>query len=346
MKKAGMITFHNAENYGAALQTYGLMKTLQNLGCDAQVIDYRNRGVFLRNMVKSLFYFFTLQNPFKNHRVYKKFQAQYQNLTPRTYRSFNEFVQDADQFDVLFFGSDQIWNPDLSNGFDPFYFGQFPTKAKKVAYAASFGRDQITDDERGTLNQLLENFDAISIREESMLPVIDYPAECVVDPCMLLSADDWSRIASKEVNEANFILVYQLHPQKEILQTALTLAEQHQKKILLISPYPVLTNRKTIHKLGRITPNEFLAYYKQADHVVSDSFHGTVFSVIFTKQFHTVLPSVKTGRLTSLLRKLNLTDQIVTQDQITPAPIDYARINTLVVAEIKTSLDYIRRNLP
>ena len=346
MTKAGIITFHNAENYGAALQTYGLIKTLQNLGCDAQVIDYRNRGVFLRNMIKSLFYLFTLQNPFKNHRAYKTFQTQYQNLTPQTYRSVGEFVQDADQFDVLFFGSDQIWNPDLSNGFDPFYFGEFPTKAKKVAYAASFGRDQITDEERVTLNQLLENFDAISIREESMLPAIDHPAECVVDPCMLLSAEEWSHVASKEVSESNFILVYQLHPQKEILQTALTLAKQHQKKVLLISPYPVLTNRKAIHKLGRITPNEFLAYYQQADHVVSDSFHGTVFSIIFSKQFHTVLPSVKTGRLTSLLRKLNLTDRIVTPDHITPEPIEYSKINPLVAAEIETSLDFIRRNLP
>jgi len=345
LKKAGILTYHNAENYGAALQTYALMKTVQNLGLECEVIDYRNRGVFIRNTIKNIYYLLTVQNPIKNHRGYQQFIDQHLHLTKNVYRSLLQFEADADQFDFLLFGSDQIWNPDLSNGFDPLFFGQFQTRAKKIAYSASLGKDQITSEERQTLNDLITSLDAVGVREETMLPLIDRDATCVVDPCMLLSAEDWEAIATPSPARQDYILVYQLFSNKAILETAAALADDLNKEVLLISPYPTIKKKRRIHPLGRISPSEFLGYYQNADLVISDSFHGAIFSILLKKVFYTILPSVKTSRITSLLEKLTLTERIVTSNQLPPATIDYTKVQPRLEREIQHSIAYLRKHL-
>jgi len=342
-RKAGIITFHNAENYGAALQTYALMRTLQKLGCECEVIDYRNRGVFKRNAIKNLYYGVTLQHPLKNHRLFRSFQNNDLNLSQRSYRSVSEFEIDAGKFDVLFFGSDQIWNPDLANGFDPFYFGHFATPAKKIAYAASAGKDQLSLQERDTINQLIGNLDAVSVREETLLPLIDRDVISVLDPCMLLSRESWDQIAGKKTLQGNYILVYQLFPNQHILQTARQYAGQSGLQIALISPY--LSCGGGIRKLGRISPNDFLAYYRDAHLVLSDSFHGTIFSILYQKPFYTLLPAEKTGRITSLLDKLDLSNRIIHHPNVTPPEVDYTRVNLLLEREVERSLAFIRKQL-
>jgi hypothetical protein len=344
--KAGIITFHNAENYGAALQTYALMKTLQDLGCDCQVIDYRNKGVFYRNAIKNLYYLLTFQRPVKNHLAYRSFRKGHLNLTDRVYRKISDFAADAGQFNVLFFGSDQIWNPDLSNGFDPFYFGQFSTPARKIAYAASVGKDDLSTQERQAINQLIDDFDAVAVREENLLPILNREATCVVDPCMLLSADDWNRLANKTRLDGAYILVYQLFPNKDLLQAARACAQENNQQIAVISPYLTSSGRGQIRKLGRISPTEFLAYYRDADLVISDSFHGTLFSILYQKPFYTLLPAEKTGRITSLLNRLELSDRIIHRPEVTPQDVDYSRVNPLLQREVSRSLAFIQENLP
>jgi hypothetical protein len=344
-KTAGIITFHNAENYGAALQTYALMSTLQNLGCDCEVVDYRNPGVLKRNLIKNLYYALTVQHPFKNQRAYRDFRKQHFHLSQRSYHTLSDFEADAGKYDYLFFGSDQIWNPDLSNGFDPLYFGQFSTPARKIAYAASVGKDHLAPDERQTINRLIKSFDAVAVREETLLPLLEGDVACVVDPCMLLPAEKWNQIAGEIRLNEGYILVYQLFPNKDILQAALHFAHTLKKKVALISPYLNFQGRGQVVKLGRISPNDFLAYYRHADLVFSDSFHGTLFSILYQKPFYTLLPSEKTGRITSLLEKLNLSDRIIEKPVDTIHPVDYSRVEPLVQVEVQRSLDYIRRNL-
>lgn len=345
MNRVGIITFHNAENYGAALQTYGLMKAVQKFGFDCSVIDYRNRGVFYRNAIKNFYYLVTGQNPIKNHLAYRRFQHHYLNLTKKPTKRASDLEAAADEFDFLLFGSDQIWNPDLSNGFDPVYFGQFKTSATKIAYAASIGKDTLSTQEIQKINQLITRFDAISVREETMLPFIHREVECVLDPCMLIPAPEWGSIATKTIPNKDFILVYQLHPNKVIVKTAVNIAQTMGKKVLLISPYLVLKDRNILQKLGRITPTDFLGYFHQADIVLSDSLHGTIFSILFNKLFYTILPAEKRGRITSLLGKLGLSDRIVNQEDITPIPIDYSEVTPLLKIEIDKSMDFLRRNL-
>ena len=345
MKKAGIITFHNAENYGAALQTYALMKTLETFGLDVRVVDYRNRGVFVRNLLKNLFYMATFQNPLQNQQHFQNFQQQYLNLTNKAYRTLEKFEQDADQFDLLFFGSDQIWNPDLANGFDPLYFGVFQTHARKIAYAASLGKDDITAQQRQKLNQLVQNLDAVGVREETMRALINREASCVVDPCMLLSAEAWHEIAELSLKRTNFIFIYQLFRNPKIIETAIDLRNRLGVEVLVLSPYPLPFPPKGIHKLGRITPKAFITYFYRANAVISDSFHGTLFSILFKKPFYTLLPGAKTGRITTLLQKLGLSDRIVTLEPLPSITVDYQIVDSLLQQEIQGSLNFIRRNI-
>lgn len=345
MKKAGILTFHNAENYGAALQTYALMKTLESFKLEARVVDYRNPGVFIRNLLKNLFYLATFQSPLRNHQRFRIFQQQSLNLTENTYHSHEAFLQEADQFDLLFFGSDQIWNPDLANGFDPLYFGAFQTHARKIAYAASLGKDAITDQQRQKLNQLVQNLDAIGVREETMLPLIDREATCVVDPCMLLSAEGWREIADRSINQRNFIFIYQLYRNPLIMETAIDLQNRLGAKVIILSPYPLAFPPKGIQKLGRITPNAFISYFDQAKAVISDSFHGTLFSILFNKPFYTLLPGAKTARITSFLQKLELSNRIVKPGILPSNNIDFRKVHQLLAEEVQKSLAFIRDNL-
>jgi len=345
LKKAGILTFHNAENYGAALQTYALMKTLDSLGLDARVVDYRNRGVFIRNLLKNLFYLGTFQNPIRNHQNFRQFQEHILNLTGETYHRRKAFEQDVEQFDLLFFGSDQIWNPDLANGFDPLYFGAFAANARKIAYAASLGKDEITPEERERLNALVQNLDDVGVREETMLPLIDRESTCVVDPCMLLSADDWREIGDRSVIKRNFLFVYQLFSNPQIIETALALQAKLDQEVMLLSPYPLPRRHKGLVKLGRITPNEFIAYFDRAGAVLSDSFHGTLFSILFKKSFYSILPGAKTGRITTLLQKLRLSDRIVSPEQLPVQEINFSRVDPLLAHEVQKSLEFIRRNI-
>lgn len=345
MKRAGIITFHNAENYGAALQTYALMTTLAGFGLEVNVVDYRNRGVFIRNLLKNLFYLATFQNPVRNHSSFRDFQKGFLNLTAQAYRSLESFANHASQFDFLFFGSDQIWNPDLANGFDPLYFGQFHTSARKIAYAASLGKDEITPQERQRLNFLIRDFDAVGVREETMLPLIDREADCVVDPCMLLPAERWREIAADNPVMEDFIFIYQLFRNSNINEAALQLANTLDKEVYILSPYPVLRHSSRLHKIGRITPNEFINYFQRAGLVLSDSFHGNLFSILFEKPFYTFLPPVKTGRITTLLDKLRLSHRIAARGITSYETIDYQKVKPRLALEVQSSLDFIRESI-
>lgn len=345
MKKAGILTFHNAENYGAALQTYALMKTLESFNLETRIVDYRNRGVFFRNLLKNLFYLGTFQNPIQNHQAFLHFQEDYLHLTEKAYHQGTDFARDADQFDLLFFGSDQIWNPDLAHGFDPLYFGAFKTRARKIAYAASLGKDEISPEEQARLNILVNNLDAVGVREETMLPLINQEATCVVDPCTLLPASDWREISDRTIKKSGFIFIYQLFRNPQIIETALALQEKLNQEVLVLTPYPLPYRHQGLKKLGRITPNQFLAYFDRAGAVLSDSFHGTLFSILFKKPFYCLLPAAKTSRITTLLQKLDLSERIVTPQIFPDHRIEYSRVSPLLTNEIEKSLNFIRTNI-
>ena len=351
MEKAGILTFHNAENYGASLQSLALQEFISQNGVFCQIIDYRNLGVTKRNLIKNFYYLVTLQNPIKNIIEYRTFRNHFFNQTKKKYHSLKSFQEDANSFDYFFLGSDQIWNPELSNGFDEIYFGAFKTNAKKIAYSASFGKDHISQSELSKINRYLKNFDAISVRENDLIKSLQGDIYCTLDPCFLLRKEEWDTLIHNTERKKDYLFSYQLHLNGQIRNMVNSIARGFNKETLLISP-DIFYDHKVFKKLPHLDPLRFLWYLRNADFVVTDSFHGTVFSIIFQKEFFVTLPPQKRGRIVSLLRRLGLTDRILYNNSDvnnlfsrTSQKIDFDKVFELLNPEIAFSSEFIKKNL-
>ena len=183
-----ILSFHDSRNYGAVLQIYALKKTLEKLGANVSVIDYsainsefgfsffasvRNKGL-PRALVKYLYYLIFVRKTMNlKEEKFNEFVSKYFDLS-RNYNSIDEFVSE-NSFDTLICGSDQIWNPEITNGFDRMMFCDFcNTKTKKYSYAASVGDVKIVDTEekRNEFFRLIKNFDGIAVREKELADVL------------------------------------------------------------------------------------------------------------------------------------------------------------------------------
>ena len=333
-KKVGVITFQWADNYGGLLQCYALKEYLKKTGCDPTVINYWPRfalikrgnrlgaasirkqfGVKVKTRKKQVFKSIALGRLSISREITSKMdQFREQNLVgnQKVYISYDDVCRDVNQFDLLISGSDQIWNPNLTGGrFDPCYFLDFPNcKSQKVSYAASLGVSLKPEWEK-EFGEKLSQFQRISTRESSLAETIQKKygivSDSVVDPVLLLKREDWDKLISTPKKKGGYILLYVLQRNNDIVAVANWLS---QKKKL---PIYVIGAKRKYHKVKYLTGcsiEEYLMYFRDADYVLTNSFHGTAFSLIFQKQFLTFLDTNKPTRLVDLLTGIGLDDRI------------------------------------
>ncbi len=288
------ITCQHAYNYGARLQTFALADYLRQQGHEVQVIDYRPG--YMRGDVQLLFWpglsvkqwgKLLLQFPERlrakiRQPYFDYFSKQYIPLTHRTYWSIDELRHDAPEADIYIAGSDQIWNTEFRNGTDPGYYLDFgsPT-VRRISYAASFATKDILPSARSFVQTNLARFDAISVREHSALDIIKslgYTATEVLDPVFLLPKRQWMDLADDTGNGEKYVLVYDFMSSPKVREEAKRIAAAQNMKIFTIGdkrlPY---ADRNFIYA----SPLTFLGLIKHASHIVSNSFHGTAFAIIF-----------------------------------------------------------------
>ncbi len=308
MKRFGTVSYNiygNFTNYGSALQSWALHQAINKLGQDrweAVLVDYCPDILEDKDPL----------NPFKNmwdqdeeslrmcklsmpaiRENYKKFDDFYHNRFNRTTfkytsKNFDEIIQ-KEHLDGFVCGSDTIFCIDEFNGFDNGYYANYEVmKGKSVAYAASFGDAHFDVSSYEILNQRLKNFKAISLREEKMLTYIkkkvDIPVERTIDPTILINAEEYQPIIADRIEEDAYLLLYTRRYDPEIEKYAEKLAKKYGWKIVEISlrATNVKKGRRMLYKAG---VEEFLSLVKYADYVVTNSFHGLMFSVQFRKNF-------------------------------------------------------------
>lgn len=346
--KIGILTFHRAINFGAVLQCYALYRTLSDMGHDVEVIDYR--PAYIEKYRKPLYW-----NDFKKQGFLSKIKALL--MLPITYKNkkksasvFDSFlnqhikttqvvknVLDLPSFDVIFFGSDQIWNPRICEGFDPLYYGQFPKgKTKLVSYAASLGTPQVlTKEQWDKIFPLMKSFDAISVRESKLAEYLQnggIKAKTVLDPTLLASKEIFERIVEKP-QITGYVLLYMLEPDGNAITFANRIAKHRNLKLMRIRARRSPKMKKSNY--DDVVPNsvgEFLGYFKYADYVVNVSFHGTAFSVIFNKNFYT-LKSRNYERAYGLLKSLGLLDRFVSPNDDVGGGNDIDYLNAIECLE-------------
>lgn len=345
--KIGILTFHRANNHGAVLQCYALQTYIASLGLDVEVIDYRqpaiertyntfNLKMLCRKVLHPIDFLRYIKNfpnrIMRNYR-FKKFRNNSLHLSP-VYTGKGMLY-----YDIVFHGSDQIWNPKLTGGkLDRVYLGFYRQKdhGKKIAYAVSFEDKCISEDEATAYNEGMKNFEVISLREPSLgkilSPLTEKKIHFVVDPTLLLQRTHYDKIAEDIDEKDKYVLVYAVGPKSLALKIAHRVANERNLKVIDIS------NKN-------ITPYMFVGYFKHASFVVSVSFHGTVFSLLYNKSFYTVATGKTSDvRYYDLLEGLRLKSRCVTCMPNEITDVDYTSFDTDLEEYIHESKNFIRQN--
>ena len=360
--RIGILTFHRALNYGAFLQAYALRRTILEMGHQAEVVDYWPDGhaaayaLFpplhwwkirpLWMNVKSLAYSCLALFPaWKRKRKMRSLWCRYLNLPPKPlYRKSGELG--ALQYDCLCYGSDQIWWKSVIpgyEGFDEVYWGvAVPQGVRKVAYAPSMGVISLTGQDRERIGRFLLNFDALAVREtalrDALSPLTVKKIEVVLDPVFLIPASEWSRLCRPVCNQ-RYILCYNLLHSPEAAEQARLLCDVSGCMLKEVTGQIELFRPGTMQTLDAI---EFISWIKGAEFVVTTSFHGVAFSILFHKNFYTLGLGNKGGRIASLLERLGLGDRLLESPVGTrPVPIDYAEVELKLGGLVDESYGYL-----
>lgn len=325
--KIGILTFHNVPNYGASLQAFALKKYLENTSdSTVNIIDYQCAGnsdeFSPKNYLKSaytsdtklktaikkcLIYLFSKKNYEIKHKKFLRFNEE--NLAIKPYENIYE------EYDFIFCGSDQIWNYEITDGFRKPYFGLDKTESSNtriVAFSASCG--DITEfpaEKKEELFQCVKNIEYIGVREKTLEKELNdagIQAVNTIDPTFLLTAEDYRKAFNiKDTEKKGYVLEYALRKNSELDAVAQKIATEKGLEIKKICGYVSHLSEKGIFTAD---PIEFLELLSGADYVVTNSFHGTSFSLIFRKNFNVVLPPSRKGRVTDLLEPLGLGNRI------------------------------------
>lgn len=359
--KIKTITCHDVYNHGASLQAYALQTYLSSLGYDVEIIDYKPdylihyklwvvaNPVYDHIFIKQLYILAKLPGrlvAFRKKHKFDKFTQKYLRLTSKRYHSNEELRTNPPKADVYIAGSDQIWNTLFQNGRDAaFYLDFAPKGTKRVAYAASFATKDVVEEYKPFVRRMLQGFDSISLRERISLPLLESLGRndgvAVCDPVFLLSREQWDKILPTSSIEEKYLLVYDTEQSNKIRDIALSIAKERKLKIYNISGSP----KSYVDKdLWASSPIDFVQLIRDAEFIVSNSFHATAFSLIFHREFCVVNRSEAINeRMLSLLEQYGLQDRLVTDNlERLSTSINYGKVQPKIEQDIDASKLYLQ----
>lgn len=355
MKKLGILTFHYPENknYGAILQSYAVLKLYEKIGLEAYLLDYRPYSKTLKNILKDIFL-----NSFEA-KGFKEYVKKYLKIYKIDFENKKEL---NNTFNIFSVGSDQVWRErNLKEKILTYFFDFVDDNKKKIAYAASFGVDYWEGDEKLTeeIKPLIKRFDHISVREESGIDIckntfgIDNVV-CVLDPTLMIDREDYQPILDDWKDKSHLKKKYIAHmlldDTEQLRDGSKKIANYLRAEINHIKGKSFNILGKTITLYNKVS--QWLTYLKDAELVITDSFHCTVFSIIFHKKFVIVAnPARGIARLETLLGKVGLEDRFFTnidgvlKSGILDKDIDYQEVDKKLEVHRKHSMDFLKKAL-
>jgi len=369
MKKIGIITLNGYVNYGNRLQNYALQEALKTYGYDVQTIwvvikrnspkDFtlkekiinvtkrKSKENFnnIKEKVSGILYKNNLD--IKREEIFRSFSNRYINET--SYKISENNIPDdlGSKFDYFITGSDQVWNPYFRKG-DPTYFLTFAPKEKRIAYAPSFGTDEIPQKYVEKYKKWISEMYKLSVREEAGAKIIKdltgRDAPVLIDPTLMLTKEEWLAISEVPTNKPKeeYLLTYFLgtisNERKKLIKK---IAKDHGLKIVNLAQ----ANDKVPYLSG---PSEFIDYIHSAKIFLTDSFHGAVFSILLNTPFivfnrHGNMPSMN-SRIKTLLTTFQLesrfAENIDMYDDI--FDVDYTHVSSILEKERELALDYLK----
>lgn len=366
MKKIGICTIYTGYNYGSALQAYATREILHSLGYDGKILKLsgsivEGRDIRINKLIvmafRSILHYKAGKQSAQSYKA--NFQSEIRKKTKEYFSkfytneirpmviSYTELKRKAhsNEFHAFLCGSDQIWNASAMY-VDPFYYLVFAPKCKRIAYAPSFGRNEIPSYNQRLILKRVNQITHLSIRENEGQQIIykgiGRKASVLIDPTLVLTSQEWMESLSIKPYSADFVLAYFLNKPNEIAKKQLQKEINAGEKVVCI-PRSIMDGANVVDA----GPKEFIRLVSSAKRVYTDSFHGTAFSISFHKDFYSFsrnygVASDQSSRLTSLLNKLNLMDRY---DSKTVGKIAYQQVEKILSDERKKSKLYLKKSL-
>lgn len=376
MKKVGILNVQHADNYGAVLLAYAIQTEIEYLGYNAEIIDFRPAGVH-HNFIHKSFEILKQDGCFKLFRKLQKkilyhhktdakvliarkkafsdFRERYLNRSKVYYNVTDDRPL---EYDIYVVGSDVIWKPArvISKTESDAYFLNFTEglPCKRIAYAASIGTDDndVLRPLQDKIKNMIRKFDSISLRENTSVPFIrslyGKSVTWCIDPTMLFNADFYNKLLI-ENNQSisniadDYIYLYVLGNNEQAYLMANQLSHIWNIPVVCDAPSPQLIDN-VILNIQKDGPLDFLNRIKNAKVVITDSFHGTVFSIIFHKDFYTYSRGTISIRMQDLLEKLNLTNRYVDSEKLAIqqfTPVEYSNVDNIINDWKKESVKFL-----
>lgn len=353
--KVSTITIFDSLNYGAPLQAFALQKELEKLGYETELVNYAKKkskkyiklnpsNVFrcLRQIVLNCLIFVHGK---EREELLFRFKSFVDSINKtKNYNTYDELLIDPPCADFFIVGSDQVWN--LSRGNRPEFFLSFvKNSAKKVSYAASMGNYKYSENDREILNTYLKDFEKVSVREQETAKLLNeklsIDAECNIDPVFFLSAEEWKSYAIMPNKSNKYILCYALTRNK-VMDKAIEIIRKktgYEVIVLASQPNHFIKGDRYVYNAG---PKEFLGYFANADFIVTTSFHGTAFAIIFNKPFYNFTIDSLSARTNNLLDTFGLENRIIRRlDDLTFDVVDYQKVNNIIKNQIDKAELYL-----
>lgn len=357
--KVAVITRHFITNYGSLLQAMATQEAVRRLGHSCEIIDYiredesfwqrektllNRKSSWNRNKPRRALYL-ALRQPesIASGKKFDRWQKQYLNLTKR-YTDLEQLCSEPPEADVYMTGSDQVWGPVENENYDSAYCLSFVNcSRRKIAYAASFGHAELTEILRAYYEAWLIDYHRITVREDGavkMLGTLGIKASQVLDPTLLLDTSYWEQYF-KPIPHTKYILIYQIHNDRRLSEYARKAARKKGLPLIRLS-----VSFHQISRAGKLIwapdPGTFLTYIKNAECMITDSFHGTAFAINFNTPFIEVMPNNKTGtRNKSILQLTGLQNRILQKEEdiaLVDQEIDFQYANRILEEKRKESL--------
>ncbi|MBQ8969411.1 MAG: polysaccharide pyruvyl transferase family protein [Bacteroidaceae bacterium] len=364
--KVEIITLHRITNFGSMLQTYATQTAIEKLGHEAEVLDFVpegisfKRGCWPKNNVPAWKKLIKLPplfvvNLIEYHDV-NRFLRKYIHLSRKRYSCYQDIINDIPLADAYLSGSDQVWNTQNNNppeDLKAYYLGFAPEGKKRIAYAGSFGKNSFTPEEEAIIKEYIAKYDHISVREDDGLKILHQfgfdKGVHVVDPTLLLRGDDWRKFASvKNAPKPGYVFVYNLNRNGLIKEVAQAIAKE--KGLRIINFADTFDFIKGAENRFGNSAEDFVNHIAHADYVVTDSFHGTAFSLNLNRQVIVVKAPRYNSRIESILRIAGLLDTrlvgSVTEGLMAASSsIDYQLVNPRIGEVRKKSHEYLKNSL-
>lgn len=355
MKKASFITIHVGFNFGSKLQTIATCEILKKLGYETTCVNYipprvthgrywktaiTNRTRFIKRLLFYPVYLIIEHN-------YNRYLRNHCNLS-RAFYAKDNFINSCPKADIYISGSDQLWNYKHNEGNDKHYFFD-GIEGNKIAYASSFGMTSLPEMYSLYVKEQLSQYKAISVREQSavdLLSGLGIPAINVLDPTFMLTKDEWQLLASKRLVRSKYIFVYLPYNIKNIELIYSSVRKIAKSKNLLVVSYSdsLFRDKNADKTIYFVNPGDILSLILNAEYVVTNSFHGTAFSINLNKQFWVYMPSAFSTRISNILCLCGLDSRLlhdrITSEQVEDI-IDYDTVNMILKNERNISYNFL-----